>query len=215
MHRLQALNYAIDLDAASPFLTTPDGQTVPLSWRNNLLVANTAELTMLGAGDRVATENPSVWHGRLSHLSHNTMTKIARHCTGIPILPPQSKNRASHASNPRCSSAPYPARPPHRLTPRRERSKFSLSTSADHSPTRSTKPSTTSSSSILYATLPPGTIIYMRPPFPYDRRDYVLLLIKSLYGLRQAGNLYYRLAHDTNRRFGLNQSLYCRASGRL
>jgi hypothetical protein len=63
-------------------------------------------------------------------------------------------------------------------------------------------------SAYLYADLPPGTIIYMRPPFPYERPGYWLLLVKSLYGLKQAGNLYYRLARDTNRRFGLGQSLY-------
>jgi hypothetical protein len=63
-------------------------------------------------------------------------------------------------------------------------------------------------SAYLYADLPPGTTIYMRPPFPYERPGYWLLLIKSLYGLKQAGNLYYRLARDTNRRFGLGQSLY-------
>ena len=63
-------------------------------------------------------------------------------------------------------------------------------------------------SAYLYATLPPGPTIYMRPPFPYNRPGYVLRLIKSLYGLKQAGNLYYRLSRDTNRRFGLAQSLY-------
>ena len=87
VRRLLASGYAIDLDAVKPFLTTPDGETVPLSWRNNLLVTDAAELTMLGSGDRTATEHPSVWHGRFSHLSDNTVRKIAQHCTGVHDLP--------------------------------------------------------------------------------------------------------------------------------
>ena len=89
VRRLVAKGYAFDLDCDSPRLTTPDGRTVRLSWRNNLLAVDPAELTMLGSSDRVATTHPSVWHGRLSHLSHPTMRRIAQSCTGIPTLPPQ------------------------------------------------------------------------------------------------------------------------------
>jgi hypothetical protein len=89
VHRLHTQGYSIDADATSPCLFTPDKQTVPLMWRNNLLAANIAELTMLGSGDRAATDEPHIWHGRFAHLSHGTLCKIAQHCTGIPRLPHQ------------------------------------------------------------------------------------------------------------------------------
>jgi hypothetical protein len=124
----------------------PDGQTVQLSWGDNLLVADAAELTMLGSGDRTASDHPSVWHGRLSTLYHNTINKVAQHCTGIPTLAPQDPSPASRACSPKCNSAPFLERPTRRRTKLLALSTSSPSTYAGRFQSPSAGPATTSSS---------------------------------------------------------------------
>jgi hypothetical protein len=97
-------------------ITRAGDKTVPLMWRYNLLAANAAEITMLGSSDRVTTDDPSVWHGRFAHLSHGTLCKIARHCTGIPRLPHQPQEpciACVKAKMQQRAISSLPAAPPH------------------------------------------------------------------------------------------------------
>jgi hypothetical protein len=71
---------------------------------------------MLGSSNRVATDDPSVWHGRFAHLSHGTLCKIARHCTGIPRLPHQPQEpciACVKAKMQQRALSSLPAAPPH------------------------------------------------------------------------------------------------------
>jgi Reverse transcriptase (RNA-dependent DNA polymerase). len=60
----------------------------------------------------------------------------------------------------------------------------------------------------LNATLPEGTIIYVRPPFGFERADLVWKLRKAIYGLRQSANAWNHTLHEFLIEMGFVQSVF-------